>query len=246
VVTLAMISGTIDQWKPVVDGWREALKINGAKWLHTTDAVSMSDPYSKRDGWDVPRRDKLINDCLTAIEPLMVRKKRNNESSRYGVYPCTVSVVLPDHIRARSALENIPKNANEICSIQALHRCLEWGRDIVGADFYHLIFDQGEPFRGHIEDRRVSKKAVREFPVLGRITAVTDADMRNVPALQIADLFAWCVSHKKENKKYSWQRRVLNIDRMDDWINEPHLMNPIARTMELMKEWKLPRRRPNR
>jgi hypothetical protein len=246
VVTLAMLSGTLDQWRPLESAWRDVLKNHGADWLHTTDAVALSDPYSRRKDWDDARRDSFINDCVSAIEPLIVRKKRVTEPPRFGVYPCTISVVLSDYIKARQTLPNTPADATEICSTQALHRFLEWGTELAHADFYHLVFDQNEPFRGHIEDRRRNKKAKKEFPILGRIMSATDADMRHVPALQVADLFAWCVSHKNKQPYFSWQKRLLDLDRMDDWISSEHLANPITRTLELAKEWKLPPRKPTR
>jgi len=248
ILTVAVISGTKDQWAPIESAWAEVLRVHHVGFLHTTDAVALNDPYSKRNGWDEARRDKFINDCVSAVEPLLARQLRPNEPEGHGgAYPCMVSIDLHDHQTAQIGQAHVPKDANEICAVQALRRCLEFGTDIVGAHFYHLIFDQGEPFRGYIEDRRRNGKVRKEHPLLDRITSVTDADMRSVPALQVADLFAWSVSHRNRKSYFSWQKRVLmDLDWMDDLMDSKILSNPNQQFTESVNRWRLPRRRPTR
>jgi hypothetical protein len=246
VVTLAALSGTKEQWEPIETAWRMVLARYNVGWLHTTDAVALNDPYSRNNGWDASKRDRFINECFSAADPFFVRRIRGKRPYRHGVYPCTVSVLLKDHKRARSERDGVPKDANEICAVDATYRCLEWGEDIMGADFFHFTFDQGEPFRGHAEDRRRNKNARKEFPSLGRISSIKEGDMRSCLPLQLADLFAWSVSHKKKKPYFSWQRRVLAVHRMDDWLEYRHLINPVKRAVDLVEQWRLPRRKPNR
>jgi len=42
--------------------------------------------------------------------------------------------------------------------------------------------------------------------------------MRHVPALQMADLFAWCTSHKTA-ARFSWHKALLDLPTMNEWID---------------------------
>ena len=108
-----------------------------------------------------------------------------------------------------------------------------------------VFFDQSEPFRGHIWDRQRNHKVLKQLPLLERITRNEEVDMRHVPALQMADLFAWCVSHKSA-VRMSWHKAVLDLSRMDEWIDYKELVKPIPGVATLVASWKLPKRRPTR
>jgi len=64
-VTLAVISGTKEQWIPFEIEWKKNLKKHKAKYLHTTDAVAMNDPFDKDSGWTEKSRDAFLLDCVT-------------------------------------------------------------------------------------------------------------------------------------------------------------------------------------
>lgn len=245
VVTLAALSGTADQWRPFEAEWNTTLKKHKADWLHTTDAVTLNGQFSRDSGWDEGKRDAFMLDCVRVVERHIACRKTARSPGRSGLYPYTVTVVLEDFKKAREVNSDVPKDATEICATQAAWRCLEWGADIAKADFYHLFFDRGEPFRGHICDRMRNPKAQKRLPLLDRITHIGESDCRHVPALQLADLFAWCVSHKNK-MPYRWQTRVLNLPRIDEWLDYKELVKPFPTTANLVKSWKLPRRRPTR
>jgi len=246
VVTLAALSGTTDQWRPFEAVWKTTLEKHKADWLHTTDAVTLNGQFRRDRGWDEGKRDAFILDCVKVVERHIARKKTAKSPGRPGLYPFTVTVVLEDFIKAREISSDVPKDATEICATQAVNRCLEWGKDIAHADFYHLFFDQGEPFRGHISDRKRNPKALKQLPLLDRIMHIGESDCRYVPALQLADLFAWCVSHKNRTPRYGWQTKVLSLPRIDEWLDYKLLVKPLPATANLVKSWNLPRRRPTR
>ncbi len=158
------------------------------------------------------------------------------------MFPLTISVVLADHVRAQRDNPDGPNNANTICSSQAISGKFIWGVEHVGVDSYHMIFDRGEPFKGYLDDRLASKKARRRFPELEKVKLVTEGNSGEIIGLQVADLFAWCVSQKNQ-RDFAWQRRLLNLDRHDQWLDYAELMKPIPEAMALTKHWKLPTRR---
>jgi hypothetical protein len=247
VVTLATVCGTPEQWGPLEGEWRRKLKKhNNAPCLHTTDAVGLTGEFSKKKGWNGTSRDAFILDCVKTIERHMTYPKRPDMAPKFGIVPFTVTIVLKDFIKAREYNPDVPKDANEVLATTALYRCLEWGSEILMADWYHLFFDQNEPFRGHVSDRTRNPKAVKQIPLLDRIVMKGEVDMRVTPALQVADLFAWCVSHKNALPRYEWQDRLLSHKYMDEWLEYDKLVKPIQQTVDIVKQWKLPSRKPTR
>ena len=244
VVTLASVSGTTSQWRPFESEWKAILAKHKAPWLHTTDSVTFNKPFTRDAGWNEEKRDSFLSECVELFAKHNAVPIGDKDPPREGLLPFTVSIVLQDFKLARDANPEVPKNATEILAVQALYASLEWGRSR-GVDFWYLIFDQNEPYRGHVSDRKRNPKAVKQVPLMDRVTHVGESDMRNVPALQIADLFAWCVSHK-EKYLHKWQNDLLTLPRFDEWIEYGAAVRPIAGMAELVKSWKLPRRRPTR
>jgi hypothetical protein len=149
---------------------------------------------------------------------------------------------LTDFINARKNNPDVPKNAFEICVTQAVADCMKSGFHGLGMQNIHLHLDQGESFRGHICDRIINPKVLRELPYLAEITSTAEADMRITPALQFADLLAWCVSHKQDVRT-KWHERMLKNPHEDSMVDFNHRMNPLPRSVEPAKNWKLPRRK---
>jgi hypothetical protein len=245
VLTLAVVTGTKQQWRPLERAWRNLMTTSGVgNDFHTTDLVALSDPFSRRNGGDESRRDLLLGRCVGLIERYIARQIRGDYPGRLGLYPFTVTVPLAEHGRARNENPDAPNNAAVICSTQAIGACLEWGQHNMKADAYHLVFDRGEQFRGPAYDRWINKKAVREFPELGKISSITDADSSITPALQVADLYAWCVSQKNK-RDFEWQRRLLALDRQDEIIPYELLIHPVKRAVDLAGRFNFPARKAN-
>jgi hypothetical protein len=246
IVTLAAFSGEQIQWKNFERQWNAILSKHGANCLHTTDAVAMSGQFSKRNGWTAKKINDFINDCAGVIERCSART-RGRSLTVLGVRGHAISVILADYKRA---LKNLPElwEVPHICAVQCVNCSFHFARLLgVGAG-YQLFFDRNEPFCGHIRDRTANKSSRRNTEGWKLVTSITEADMEKVPALQAADLLAWCVNHQYEEGRpnRSWQERVLAIDRDSGWYDYDRLCRPDREIIRMVNSWKLPRRKPMR
>lgn len=244
VVVLAAISGTRVQWQSLKHEWISLMKRGGAdRCFHTTNLVALSGPFSRDNGWNEDRRDQLLGRCVSLLEGHIAHKITAGYPGRLGLYPFTVTVNLSHHKRARADNPDVPNNANTICAVQAFGSCLAWGLENMKVDSYKMVFDRGEPFKGHAEDRVANKNFREQFPYLAKVS-ITEADAAGIPELQIADLYAWCVG-QQHKRDFKWQKRLLGLDRHDEWLEYENLVNPEELTVRLAREWKLPLRRTN-
>jgi hypothetical protein len=250
VLSLASISGTPSQWRAFEREWKATLKThNNTPWLHTTDALTLNDPYTKANGWDESKVQDFISGCVQVIENHLTIPNIEDRSKpgRDGLFSHVISVVLKDFIRARDACADLPKTVEEICATQSVAMVFERGK-AKGADFYYLTFDQNEAFMGHVLDRQRNRKARKHLqPVVGRILGTGEADMRDVPALQVADVLAWSYSHKRNKPLYPWQQTLLKHYKwVDDWYEYDDLLKLVPGVSSLVKSWNLPPRTPTR
>ena len=243
ILTLAAFSGSGIQWDHFTEQWNIVLKRHRADFLHTTDALAMARPFTQKSGWKEAAVQAFIEDCVSVIERCSTTR-RGDIFSFLGVRPVTVSVILNDF---RKALETIPDlgSAEHLCVIYAAAHCTTWGL-FNGYHKCQFFFDQGEPFCGHILDRKRNRTAKRAALEIRNITHVEQSDMRNVPALQAADLLAWAVNRRHEDgcSRYPWQERLLAIDREKELFDYSRLLRPNREHIGIVKSWKLPRRRP--
>lgn len=181
-------------------------------------------------------------DCVKVIGRHIARPITDNDSGRLGLYPHSITIVLEDFSKARNDNPDVPKDANEICVRQAVFDCMKWGFDGLGVQNIHLYFDQGESFRGYICNLVNHPKVLKDLPYLSRITSIAEADMRITPALQFADLLAWCISHKQDVRT-KWHERMLKNPHEEYMVDYNQLMNPLPRAVELAKKWKFPKRK---
>ncbi|HEY4360051.1 MAG TPA: hypothetical protein VGN17_03740 [Bryobacteraceae bacterium] len=247
VVSLASIAGTPGQWRRFDADWKINLKKHHAPFLHTTDALTFNEPFTRDRGWNEQKVDNFLSDCAKIIDHHLLRPTVKNDPGREGLMAHVVTIVLKDFIRARGANPKVPKDATVLCATQSVATLLVRGANI-GVHAYHLFFDQNEPFMGHIYDRQHNRKAKQHLkPFAGRISEIAERDMRDVPALQAADLFAWSYSHKKQSALYEWQNILLLHRRwVDDWYEYDALVNVIPGVAERVQSWKLPPRKPTR
>jgi hypothetical protein len=61
------------------------------------------------------------------------------------------------------------------------------------------------------------------------------------PALQFADLLAWSIIHKQDVRT-KWHERLLKKPHEEYLVGYEQLINPLPKTVELVKKWKLPKR----
>jgi hypothetical protein len=246
-VTLAALAGAPEQWKPFEAAWKENLDSHGAKWLHTSDAVAGNTPFSRDEGWNKKRIDAFVLDCAKIAGKHLIRPITEYDPGRTGLFPYTVTINLKDYVRARRDVATVPPSADEILAAEAVNACFVFGRDFTAAKHYSLVFDQNEPFRGHVLDRQRSPKFRKAFPMAAKIVSNTEADARFVPALQVADLFAYCYSHKRDTgTQRIWQRRILSFPSKEAYADYPNLIRPRTEIVSAIKSMRFPRRKPTR
>lgn len=241
-IVIATICGTSSQWDSFKTDWDKVLDKHEADFLHTTDAVALRGDFSSDKGWDDDSVDAFINDCVEVIE-------RHSAEIPYklGLFPVTLQITIADFLRARAVEPKLPNTVEEICATESLSFCLKWGRAI-GAKWYHLYYDQGEPFYGHIDVRMRNRKAKRAIPLLAKVANYGQSNMRIVPAIQAADLFGWCIIHNDDVSR-SWHKRLHSLS-TSSWqslaLEYKHLLNPRKGVLDLTASWKLPQRAPTK
>ena len=231
-ITLATACGATKQWNRFNRAWKAILDAHGAiHGLHTTDAVALQGQFSKDKGWGRESVDALISDCVTVI-------------ARYirSIRVVTLTIALDDYRRARKVNPYLPTAVSEICTTECVAFCFRQGNKI-GAESFHLIFDQGEPFYGHVLDRKNNKKAVRKIPNMSKVSFLGEADARFTPGLQMADLFAWCINHN-DTVSRQWHGRLHALSW--DNLSLPYelLLRPKNGALETIRSWNLPQRKP--
>jgi hypothetical protein len=241
VVTLAALAGSGIQWDNFTEHWNRNLKTHRADFLHTADAMALKPPFTKDTGWSDAAVEAFIEGCVTVIE----RCSTTLNGDRFafvGLWPVTVTVMVNDFKRALKILPDIG-SLEHICVVQAVAGCHAWAM-LNSYQKLQLYFDQGESFRGHMVDRTQSRKVKKDAPGLANIIHVGESDMRIVPALQAADLFAWAVNHQISGPvRYAWQKRLLAIPRQSELFDHARLSKPNVRNLAVVKSWKLPVRR---
>jgi hypothetical protein len=241
-LTLAAVSGTGIHWADLEHRWNKVLNEHGATYLHTVEALARQDGFK---GWTETRVDALLSDCVGVIERCVaIRPARGPGFTYVGLRPATITVVLADYKRV---LLDIPKLADgghveHICAVQAAYCCMKYGA-WVGFNRFQFYFDQNEPFLGFIRDRINNRRSRNSAPDWREVVHAGESDSKVVPALQVADVFAWAVNHK-DGIRGEWHRRVLAIDRDSQWLDYDGLMELDEGVVEKVASFKLPRRRP--
>jgi len=249
-ITLATACGTGDQWHDLESAWKEILVTHKAPFLHTTNSVCLQKEFSKDKGWNHGKVDRFISDCVGAIEhhlsvpgKIIIPGSPFRNVTKPGLYVVTLTIPLDDYRRARGVRSSLPNSVTEICASESLGLCFNWGRH-VGAQWYELYFDQGEPFYGHVYDRKHNKKSRKAITPMDKVVHLGELDMRVVPALQMADLFAWCINHNDAVSR-KWHERLHSLYWDSLILDYDHLLKPTPGALERTAAWKLPRRKPN-
>jgi hypothetical protein len=118
--------------------------------------------------------------------------------------------------------------------------CFRRGRQL-GAERYDLHFDRGEPFRGHVIHIKNSRQAMVDVPYFKRVNVCPEKAADLTPALQMVDLFAWCISHN-DNVTRFWHRVLNDLPWASRYLNYEYLVKPDLAALERTLGWELPRR----
>ena len=176
IVSVATVSGTISQWDVFDDAWRGVLDKHGAEFLHTTDAVSLKEDFN--NGWTDDSVDAFIWDCVTVIDGCILKPSLiPGIPHRDGLMAVTLTIDLEEYWRARGANKTLPNNVYDVLATETASFAFKWGK-FIGANWYHLYYDQGEFLHGHIDSRMRNRKVVRDIPVLKKIADIGQPNMR--------------------------------------------------------------------
>lgn len=244
-VVLATVSGNCEQWDGFIVDWEEVLTRHDAPYLHVTDAVSLNGAFSMERGWSRDKVDDFICDCVSTAKRHAAMPSLAEGEFRPGLRAVTMSIYLEDYKQARDANPLLPNSVYEICVSEVLGFVFRWGRR-VGAEQHDLYFDQGEDYRGHALDRVTVDRVRKTSPIFKTVVVHDEANMRQTPALQLADLFAWCISHNDEPNKRLWHRALNDLPVDPSWesvyMDEKYLANPTPGALERTAAWRLPKR----
>jgi hypothetical protein len=244
-VVLAAISGTPEQWSSFGADWNEMLTRHNAPYLHVTDVTSLIDPFSVSMGWSKHLTDDFLLDCVRVAKHHFAMPSQFGGKFRTGLRAVTMCIYLEDYKKARENNPLLPNSVYELCLSEVLGFVFRWGRKL-GAESHRLYFDQGEEYRGHAIDRVNSNRVKSTCPIYSDVEVMQEVNMRRTPAIQLADLFAWCISHNDEPNKRLWHRALDNLPINPSWesvyLDKGYLANPTPGALEMTNKWRLPRR----
>jgi hypothetical protein len=241
-ISVGLVCGTREQWRRFDPAWNKILYKHGADFLHTTDAVSLQNEFSKDNGWDKTRVDALIWDCVDVIEKqIVIPEGVPGRRSKTGLFAITLTIPFADWVRAKIAVPELPETIEELCATESLSFALRWGMRI-GTQKYQLFYDRGENLYGYIHTRWTHPKAKKDIEMMKQIIHVGESSTADIPALQMADLFAWSINRANQEKR-DWHRKLHDIPFQSALLDYDHLINPRRDRLEQIASWGLPPRR---
>ncbi len=250
-ISLATVCGTCGQWSDFESSWKNVLASHKAEYLHTTDAIGLQKDFSNDKGWDDGKVNAFISDCVEVIRnhhyvpagPFPVDIPFNPQVAKQGLMAVTLTIPLDDYRKARNAVFKLPESVTEISASESLGFLFKWGK-LIGAEWYELYFDQGEPFYGHVDDRKRNPRSKKQITPMEKVVHLGKSDMRISPALQMADLFAWCINHNDDTRR-DWHLKLNDLPWRSLILDYEHLIRPTPGALERTAAWNLPKRRPN-
>jgi hypothetical protein len=241
-ISIAAVCGTGKQWKKFDTAWRKVLYKHRVDYLHTTDAVSLQNDFATEKGWNKTRVDSFIGDCVSVIRSHMaIPPRTSGGGERMGLLPITLTVPFDDWLRAKRDVPEIPETIEDICARESVAYALKWGK-YIGSKKYELYFDRGEPFYGYIRNTWRHPKAQIDIELMKDIINVSESISREIPALQMADLFAWSVNRANQETR-QWHIRLHDLPWESRLLDYEHLVNPNPDALKRIASWGLPPRR---
>jgi hypothetical protein len=235
-VTLVTLSGMLHEWRSFEGLWLRTLAKHGVGYLHTTDAVSLQNQFSRQNGWDRGRVSGLLLDCAKVLRSKCATQV-GAHIPRLGLRPCAIRIELADYLLAQERIGNAMPVLTDIIAQQALGYCGAWWQ-FRGGHFLDAIFDNKGPYCAHILHRL--RIAAPTFPLSNKLTC-KEASMKDTPALQACDLIAWSVGHR-EQVKNEWHRMVLDVPRDGDHFDCQRLLKMNLAALFEIDCYKLPPR----
>lgn len=183
-LTLAAVATGDEIGKSLEQRWGAVLEKHGAPYVHMRELTGLSDGFRT---WSTYQRWELMEDLIEVLRMY---------ASHPHVRRFASCVDLEAHALRAKTDPALP-SPERFCVVIIMRNIYKWYCDPAGPfrepilgpmEFY---FDRGEPFRGHVEEDWRSGRSLQEFPELGLISKIEQADMKTCPLLQVADMAAW-------------------------------------------------------
>jgi len=193
-VVLAGVAASEDVWAAFEKKWGEILLARDpvAPYLHMKELAHSVGAFTEENGWDDAKRQQLVTDCVLYVQHL--------DKKMFRTFICSIDMVKYRELEGDPAL--LLPTPLSICNSFVPSQIFKWFIETFNQwsekEIYYY-FDQNERFKGAFENQvRRRKKQSRVSNAWHMVKGVKNADMRDVPALQLADLVAWS-HHRKLN-----------------------------------------------
>jgi hypothetical protein len=249
-VTLACICGTCDEWTPAESSWETVITDHKAPPWHTTNAYALQKEFDSKKGWTNEKVNAYASACADVLESFLAQPGKILVPTPSGYLPnivkaglngITMTIPVDDFRRAREVVPNFPNSISELCASEILGFVFRYGKRL-GVKGYQLYFDRNESFYGHVRDRWNCKKSRKQVPELNKVLHVGESPMAISPALQMADLFGWCINHQ-DNVRRNWHKRVGDLSWDSYILSYKYLIKPTPGALERTTAWNLPKRK---
>jgi len=186
-LVLSGVAASDATWANFQSHWNAILtnRTPVAPYVHMRELAPLRKAFSKKLGWDDFKADRLVTNCLMYAQRL--------DKNDFRTFTCSID--LEEYRRLITQGESLP-DYYELCSYFCPEQILKWYLNNFAERFpeeLHFYFDQNERHKGVFEKKwnRGKKSGRGLLNHWHLIRSVNTADMRDTPALQLADVLAW-------------------------------------------------------
>ena len=238
-VTLAGLFGRSKSLARFEREWDREIMKQGARYLHTKDAIALENEFSEEYGWTREKVSTLISSLIPVIE----------HANADGVGLISGTLFLGDYRDCKNRVPDLVEPEHLLSSY-----CV--GKAIVTHKLSFpkddgriaLFFDRDEPFYGHIRNMW-QRRDLQRTETWSSIKQISEVSSDVFPGIQAADLLSWSINAAfRDNKlSFDWQLPLHNIPRDKELMDAQYLyQDRIAANVERYQNLKLPRRREMR
>ena len=172
----AFVSNKLE-WKKFDKQWRKALKQNDAPYLHMREFAHFRGPFTS---WSEEQRRSLLSGCVTAIN---------------SINAIAVGAVMSvEDFNALDSESQIKLQDPFFCCFQEVVRCVALNAVLEQENLKaHMVFSQQDGFRS--KAITLWDEMTRHSDIRTHLGSLKFINMRDVPALQAADLLAYELRH---------------------------------------------------
>ena len=211
-IAFAGIAATDAVWAEFDKRWAKMLSSRYpiAPYIHMIEVLDDKDPFEPHVGWELCKKQTLIQDALVLLSQMnkaefMMAWSSINESARVRL--------------ENQGLPRIPKSAILRCASDCVFSTI--GSYLLNApeenqEPLYIFFDRGEPFLGKFKNKYLEHRTPPGRPKnpenwFDLFADVQDVDLPYHSGLQAADMVAWAHSRSLSEKErpFSWLKEWL-------------------------------------